>query len=57
MRKSYLMIKIPIFIFIYSCLTKNSTSAFETQESHELSKFVNKSLKKIMVNGKDILYC
>ena len=45
MRESHLMIGIPIFILICSCLTKNSTSAFETQESHELSKFVNHSCK------------
>ena len=41
------MIRIPIF-YPYLLLTdENSTSAFDTQESHELSKFVNQSRNKL----------
>ena len=32
-------------------ISKNTTSAFQTQECHELSKFVSQSCKLIMVNG------
>ena len=39
-RKSYLMIGIPIYYPNLPMIDKNSTSAFDTRESHELSKFV-----------------